>query len=231
MKKYSFKINTASGRMVDLSAPFPETISLYDISRALAKLCRFTGHTEVFYSVAQHCLFCAHQAKLMGYGVDVQLWALLHDAHEAYCNDLNSPLKNLLGTIESGGIGSSAYREIERGLQCAIIRSLKLDAKKFPSEEADKAVHEIDMAALTWEARFAVGLTQSSLKERGFYPELLQKLHGIDTTPWGFQRDHGDRPWREIAILYKDKATQLVLELRKGVGSGLFLADALSSEG
>jgi hypothetical protein len=76
--------------MFDLIAPDPATINPLDIANALSNICRFTGHVREFYSVAQHCLLVAHllprELKFMG---------LMHDAHEAYVNDLSTPHKGL----------------------------------------------------------------------------------------------------------------------------------------
>ena len=59
-----------------------------DIAHALAHLCRFTGHTDQFYSVAQHCWQASHLIE-----PTQALGALLHDAGEAYTGDVSSPLK------------------------------------------------------------------------------------------------------------------------------------------
>lgn len=71
----------------------PEAIDIRDIAHALSHLCRFTGHTNLFYSVAQHCLLVSD--KIPG-GPEVKLAALLHDAAEAYVADLSTPLKKWL---------------------------------------------------------------------------------------------------------------------------------------
>ena len=45
-------IRTYTGRYFDILNPQAKDVSIIDI--ALSQLCRFTGHTEEFYSVAQH---------------------------------------------------------------------------------------------------------------------------------------------------------------------------------
>src|SRR5690606_22017653 len=52
---------------------------------------RFGGHTQLFYSVAKHCIECSYLVK-----PENQLAALLHDASEAYLMDIPSPIKNRL---------------------------------------------------------------------------------------------------------------------------------------
>ncbi len=82
---------TASGRRVDLLDPRPSMIELTDIAFALSRICRFTGHTRRFYSVAEHSALGATTMSDDALALEF----LLHDAHEAYVGDMNSPLKSL----------------------------------------------------------------------------------------------------------------------------------------
>lgn len=68
-----------------------EQIHVEDIAHHLSMLCRFTGACRRFYSVAEHSLLLSTQVPL-----DLALCGLLHDATEAYCNDLSKPLKRML---------------------------------------------------------------------------------------------------------------------------------------
>lgn len=71
--------------------------TLEEIAGAISKICRFNGHCRRHYSVAEHSILCADLAADEGAGVDAQLAALLHDAHEAYTTDLPSPIKWTIG--------------------------------------------------------------------------------------------------------------------------------------
>jgi uncharacterized protein len=97
---------THGGFTFDLLRPEESVVAIDDIAHALSNICRFGGHTRVFYSVAQHSV-------LASYIVEPKhaLAALLHDATEAYYTDLVSPLKHLV----------RAYRSLERRAEAAIL--------------------------------------------------------------------------------------------------------------
>lgn len=82
---------TRTGRRVYFANPQPEQFHIDDIAHALSNICRFTGHTKTFYSVAQHC--CMASDLVMHH---CKYEALMHDASEAYLSDIASPLKALL---------------------------------------------------------------------------------------------------------------------------------------
>ena len=84
-------ILTATGHSFNLLEPNVSAINIADIAHSLAHLCRFTGHTKAFYSVAEHSYHCSYLVPPQD-----ALCALLHDATEAYLGDVASPLKRLL---------------------------------------------------------------------------------------------------------------------------------------
>ena len=49
-------IQTWSGRQFDLLAPTADMVDPVDIAHALSLICRFSGHVDRHYSVAQHCV-------------------------------------------------------------------------------------------------------------------------------------------------------------------------------
>jgi uncharacterized protein len=84
-------IQLADGSMFAPLAPNPEGMSPEAIACGLANACRFGGQTRRYYSVAQHSVLVA---ALAPNGIDVQEYALLHDAEEAFgLPDLPTPMK------------------------------------------------------------------------------------------------------------------------------------------
>lgn len=98
-------MQTFTGRAFFPLDPSLDDIVIEDIAHALSMLCRYGGHVRGFYSVAEHCV-------LMSRAVAPQnaMWALLHDATEAYMGDLIRPLKRQM----------PAYAEAEADLMLAI---------------------------------------------------------------------------------------------------------------
>lgn len=127
-------IQTYSGTRFYPLDPRPEDINIADIAHALSNICRFTGHTKHFYSVAQHCVlmsrFVGHEHKLA---------ALMHDASEAYLADVSRPVK-MLGALDS-------YHVIEHGVMTAIADKFGF---QYPLHES---VKEADSRMLFTEKR------------------------------------------------------------------------------
>ncbi|HGE8473100.1 TPA: HD family hydrolase [Serratia marcescens] len=98
-------IRTHSGRQFWYEAISRNMIDIGDIAQALSNICRFCGHLDDFYSVAQHSVLVSYLVP-----PELALEALLHDAGEAYCQDIPAPLKALLPD----------YRDIEAKVDRAI---------------------------------------------------------------------------------------------------------------
>lgn len=81
-------MQTFTGRAFYPRDPREEDIDIRDIAHSLAMQCRYNGHVQRFYSVAEHCV---HLSRAVA--PELALWALLHDATEAYVGDMVRPLK------------------------------------------------------------------------------------------------------------------------------------------
>jgi 5'-deoxynucleotidase YfbR-like HD superfamily hydrolase len=89
-------ISTYTGRHFNYAAPNLDSICLLDIAHSLSQINRFCGHTNWPYSVAQHSVGASYIVPQ-----EFALEALMHDAHEAYVNDMMSPLKHILPDYKS----------------------------------------------------------------------------------------------------------------------------------
>lgn len=124
-------ITTFSGLDFDPINPQLEDISITDISHSLSFMSRANGHCLHFYSVAQHCINCAKEAKARGYSKKIQLACLLHDGSEAYMADIVRPFKHHL----------PQYLELEDKLQAIIWKALGVP---FLTKEENTLVFKID---------------------------------------------------------------------------------------
>lgn len=135
-------IQTRSGQRFDLVHPTSAMVVLDDIAHALSLMNRYTGHTVMPYSVAQHSIFVALHVS-----DNARPYALLHDAEEAYTGDLSSPMKCALRSLSS----ENAYGALTDGIRKAIFRRFGLQYPPPPKlwEEVKKA----DWLALSTEKR------------------------------------------------------------------------------
>jgi hypothetical protein len=135
INRYQPYIETASGNKVFFLEPDPDSIDINDIALALSRIPRFNGHTNRFYSVAEHCWtgqrFIQDEFKLA---------FLLHDATEAYLCDIPSPIKQYLPD----------YQKLEEGLERAIFNKFGLT---YP---LDPVIKYMDIAMLSVEAQHLV---------------------------------------------------------------------------
>lgn len=79
--------------------PREDEIHIEDIAHALALTNRFSGHTRVPYSVAEHSVRVSYAVEIHAQRCNhpdprrVAKWGLIHDSPEAYLNDIPRPLK------------------------------------------------------------------------------------------------------------------------------------------
>lgn len=126
-------IQVASGKFFNLLGCKPEDVKIQDIAAHLPNLCRFTGAVREFYSVAQHSVIVSWIVP-----PHLALCGLLHDATEAYINDLSRPMKQI----------AKDYVAYERNVLWPVI------AKQFGlPEEIPPEVHEADNIVLVTERR------------------------------------------------------------------------------
>ena len=131
-----------SGTKFNFNSFSPKDIHKQDIARGLAYQCRFNGHCDRFYSVAEHSMRVAEACRnaAMTQEEGKRLWALglLHDAAEAYVGDMVSTLKKQCPT----------FCDIEDQVESAIHDRFGLGD---PTLEEGSLVYKIDKWVLVWE--------------------------------------------------------------------------------
>jgi len=114
--------------------PRAEEVHIADIAHALSMQCRYAGHVERFYSVAEHSV---HVSRLVS--PHLALFGLLHDATEAYLVDVPRPVKAHL----------TNYKEIEQLNWLVIAERFGLPVTLPPEvHRADAAMFAAERAAL-----------------------------------------------------------------------------------
>ncbi|KKL92281.1 hypothetical protein LCGC14_1886250 [marine sediment metagenome] len=115
------------GRFFPLD-PRPEEVHVSDVANGLALDCRYAGQGAVdrYYSVAEHSFHMTCYAQRLGWPPGALLATLLHDAAEAYLNDLPRAVKRAVGT---------GYTWVEGRVQAAVEQrfGVEQEAKEWKS--------------------------------------------------------------------------------------------------
>jgi hypothetical protein len=157
----------------------PEQIRIEDIAHALSMQCRFAGHCREFYSVGEHSVRLAAQLQREGRTSEECLWGLLHDASEAYLQDITRPVKR--SSIMQG------YLEVEA-------RACEAICVKFGlSPEQPECVTVADHRMLATELRDLLGPP----------PDVWTDLQRIDAQPYPWKIDPWGRRMVEISFMEK----------------------------
>jgi hypothetical protein len=128
-------------------------VNIEDIAHSLSNMCRFAGHINEFYSVAQHCvmvsdLLANRVINLFGSTVQDKTTAYLrkvgltHDASEAYLVDIPRPIKRSLPN----------YVKIEHKLQFVIAKAFGVNYNKTQTDYDSTWLKAADNEALAIEA-------------------------------------------------------------------------------
>ena len=160
---------TRSGRMVNVLDPEVESIDIFDIASGLAYQGRFTGQTLGYYPVATHSILVSYLVP-----PEQALAGLLHDAAEAYINDIPRPVKPLL----------LGYKTLDDRLSSCI-------AKKFRVPYPWSAeIHAADQVAVAIEQN-------RLLLDTPYWPHIftdaqVDEVLEANNLIWGWGDDSGD---------------------------------------
>lgn len=149
---------TYTGRKFYPTNPKPEDVCIEDIAHHLSRLCRFGGASGPFYSIAQHSIIVASLVQ-----PEFRLLALMHDATEAYCNDIVRPLKYAM----------PRYLAIEDLIWLAVAEKFNLPINS-PTDIPE--IKQADNVALMTERRDLLTQTdyQWSLDRQGYKPAAVK---------------------------------------------------------
>ncbi|MDK4725655.1 hypothetical protein [Rhizobium phaseoli] len=140
-------MQTATGRKFWPMDPRAEEVFIEDIAHSLSLQCRYAGHCLRFYSVAEHSVLMARHLRWEG--VEVALWAMLHDASEAYLVDVPRPVKPYL----------DGYKAAEAKVMAAVCDRFGLP-HEMPAvvHDADNRIiadELVNLVPMDWHARYA----------------------------------------------------------------------------
>ncbi len=137
-------IITADSRYVNLEKFSQDDVRLHEIAIPLSKICRYNGATDGLYSVAEHSLVLASTFEGDS---ELILYALLHDAAEAYLGDICEPFKSHLSVL--GRSGHVGVHRFEERIQGAIFEAFGL-LPRLPDivRKRDIALVEVEMRRL-----------------------------------------------------------------------------------
>lgn len=89
-------ITTLRGLRYHFHHPERYPYEINEIATCLSRICRFTGHIDEFYSVAQHSVLVSKLLEAKGESPLVVYEGLMHDKTEFVLGDVSTPLKSLL---------------------------------------------------------------------------------------------------------------------------------------
>ena len=140
-------LQTVTGRAWCADAPFSYDYDVGEIAHALSNICRYSGHCREFYSVAQHSVIVAEILMDLYPDAPARLYraGLMHDAAEAFCLDVPSPIKRM--DMMAG------YRAWEKQVEAAINLRFDLEVRSQYRER----IKDADLRALATEKRDVLG--------------------------------------------------------------------------
>jgi uncharacterized protein len=172
---------TASGTGFNLALVDQASISLQDVGHHLSTINRFTGAAARPISVAEHSLLVLEILKIFGVtDPSVLLAGLMHDAHEAYTNDVSSPMKQLIG---------EAWDFQEQRIQRAVLKRFKV-LTAYTS--AADVIRRADLTALMTERKYLLPPTGPAWFCESTHPPIVWDFASSASLTWS--------DWRQAFI-------------------------------
>lgn len=129
-------ITTSTGMVIDLLQPQAAQIDFAStVAPVLARTARFGGHLPAgAYSVAQHCVLGVRAIIAETGDIELARAFLLHDAHEAYLQDMIRPVQSALAAVISTQL-------MQHGLNFEIASRALPAALEALKDRADAAIY------------------------------------------------------------------------------------------
>lgn len=135
-----FFMQTFTGRKFYPLAPDPDDVDAEDIAHSLSLQCRYNGHIDKFYSVAEHCILMSDYFQDGDHPLLAKK-ALLHDSTETYVGDMVRPLKHQPAM--------QVFRDAENVVGAAIAAHFGMTTLESPTVKlADSRILLTERAAL-----------------------------------------------------------------------------------
>ena len=182
-------IGLNKGGKFDFRTQGHDDLTLQIVAKSLSQTCRFTGHVDEFYSVAQHSVYVSRLLVLRGYP-QYAMWGLLHDTPESVYGDHSSPLKSYLQERTNG-----VYRQVIKEIDEQVLTLFEPDLYNTKichyTDDCREKVKHADYTMLYLE-RDALLAETKYLYPDGACPELHPggEIRDIDPCfePWSCRR-------------------------------------------
>lgn len=153
---------TPSGKEIYLLKPNKKDVCIEDIAHALSYgNMRYNGYGKFSYPVTQHSVIVKRIVEAWGYK-ELIFPALMHDAPEAYCQDIVRPLKKWLG---------KKYEYVQNLWEEVISETFGYD----PIHGKD-IIKKADNIAMTTEHRDVTGYFNRLIELNKIYEEPLKEI-------------------------------------------------------
>lgn len=183
-------IKMFSGKYVDPWTMTESDVDIVDIATSNSNECRFNGHTDPFWSVAQHEILTSALVASVKHR-ELSLAALVHDGGEAYSKDLPSPIKNhpLMAVYKAMAdrcqrvVYRSTLGSVPSANEHVLIKQADIFARRVEQIAFMKSGISVDVTGSKFDYEFARAMVHSlatqsppAIKQR--FLELYGKLSG-----------------------------------------------------
>ncbi len=146
-EQWNGKIITHSGKAFSPLYPRVEDVDLNDIAWSLAHTLRYKGHIQPAVSVAEHSILVKDIIERLWPESGMAVCGLLHDACEAYTQDIPSPIRRMAFIKREGFF--LPWGEFDDLVNAVICQKIGID----PADLASPEVKAADLLAAAIEKR------------------------------------------------------------------------------